>query len=84
VQGLHLIAARMTGLPELELSQAEALALAESVAAVAREYNLALDGKTSATLQLLAACVMIYAPRFVAVRQRRMATVAGQADAPAS
>lgn len=71
LQGLHLVAARATGLQELEISEAEAAMLAESVAAISREYGLSLDGKTGATIQLVAACAMIYLPRLAHITARR-------------
>lgn len=68
--GLHIMAARMSGIPELEISPPEGDILANGIAAVAEEYGLSLDGKTGAALSLLGACAMIYAPRFIMVQQR--------------
>lgn len=73
IQGLHLVAARATGLPELELQETESMLLAEAIASVSREYGLALDGKTGAVLQLLGACAIIYMPRLAHVTARRKA-----------
>lgn len=68
--GLHIMAARMSGIPELEIHAPEGEILAHGIAAVAEEYGLSLDGKTGAALSLLGACAMIYAPRFIQVQQR--------------
>jgi hypothetical protein len=70
MQGLHLIAAQITGLTELQLSDQEAIILSNSVVAVCEEYGLSMGGKTGALLQLLAAAGMIYLPRLVVVKKR--------------
>ncbi len=77
IQGLHYIAASATGLGELQLSDAEAVLLADGIAAVSREYGLSIDGKTGAALQLLAAAAIVYTPRLRAINARR-----AQAQAP--
>lgn len=69
LKGIHELAANLLPIrtPEgkflLALSDIEATQLAEGVAAVAKEYDLSLDGKTGAAIQLLSAAVMIYGPR---------------------
>lgn len=70
VTGLHKLAAIATGIPELELSDQEGATLGQAIANVAQEYDLALDGKTGALLQLAAACGMIYVPRFLHLKKR--------------
>lgn len=70
VQGLHQLAAIATGIPELAITAEESQMLGMSIANVAQEYDLALDGKTGALLQLAAACGMIYVPRFFELKKR--------------
>lgn len=70
IQGVHMAAATITGLRELVISEGESIMLAESLCAVSREYGLAISGKTGATIQLIAAAAMIYAPRFIVINER--------------
>lgn len=70
IVGLHKVAATMTGLRELEISEFEAMMLAESLAAVSREYDVTLDGKLAATIQLAAAVGVVYVPRIVMIKKR--------------
>jgi hypothetical protein len=70
IQGIHAIAAAITNLPEIGLVDQEAAALANSVANMAAQYDLSLDGKTGAAIQLLATAAMIYTPRYFAIRNR--------------
>ena len=70
IVGIHSMAAIATGLGELQISDAEGQALAQSVVNVADQYGLEIDGKTGAALQLFATCAMIYGPRYLAVRGR--------------
>jgi hypothetical protein len=72
IAGVHLLAAGMLGIPELQLSEPEAKALGESVMAVCDEYGLSMSGKTGAAVMLLSTAAMIYAPRFFQVRARVM------------
>jgi len=71
IQGLHFIAVKMSGFKELEISESESVMLAESVVNVAREYDLALSGKTGALLQLTGVAVMIYLPRLMSINERK-------------
>lgn len=68
--GLHLMAASITKVGELQISDSDSQVLAQGISAVAEEYGLALDGKTGAALQLFGACAMIYVPRFIMFKQR--------------
>jgi hypothetical protein len=71
IEGMHWMAAQMTGLQELQLHEKEALMLAESMASVSQEYGISMmSGKTAATLQLLGVAAMIYAPRIAAVNAK--------------
>ena len=77
IQGIHLIAATLTNLPEVALHDSEAELLANSVANMAAQYDLRLDGKTGAAIQLLATAAMIYTPRYFAIRNRMNRPVMG-------
>ena len=68
--GMHMIMAGVTGLNELIITPQESTMLATSIISVAEEYNLALDGKTGAALQLFMTAAMVYAPRAIAVYKR--------------
>lgn len=70
--GIHQLAYGFTGqqFPEIIISEQEGQMLAESVSAVCEQYDLSIDGKTGAFLQLLATGAMVYAPRYFAIRKR--------------
>lgn len=68
--GLHLLAAMGTGIHEMQISEPEGYALAQGVVNVCEQYNLSIDGKTGAALQLAMTAGMIYGPRLLAVRKR--------------
>lgn len=70
--GLHKLAVMATGnqFPELEISPQEAGILAQGISGVCEHYDLNIDGKTGAFLQLFGAAAMVYAPRVMAIRQR--------------
>lgn len=70
VYALHQIAALTTGIPELNIHAVEANSLAGAIANVCEEYDLALDGKTGALIQLAAACAAIYVPRYFTLQAR--------------
>ncbi len=73
LQGLHLMAAQMTGLAEVQISSDESMMLANSVIGVSEQYDLSIDGKTGAAIQLLATAAMIYLPRVLAIKARAQA-----------
>lgn len=73
IQGLHALGAMVTGIQELQLGEQEAEMLAKAVVAVSEQYNLAIDGKTGALIQLAAACTVIYLPRLVVLKKRKAA-----------
>lgn len=81
IEGMHAMAAMMTGLPILQISSAEASLLAGGISAVAEEYGLALDGKTGAALQLFGAAAMVYAPRIIHIQKAKAAARANVVDA---
>lgn len=78
LKGIHALAAKLVPIPGpdgtklLELSDVEASELASAVAAVAKEYDLELSGKTGAAIQLLSVAAMIYVPRLYIIQQMRM------------
>lgn len=70
ITGLHMIVAQMTASPELVIREEEGQMLAQSVVNVCEQYDLAIDGKTGAFIQLIGVAGMVYAPRFFAFRAR--------------
>lgn len=76
--GLHKLTSLATQIPELEISDEEGDHLGRALASVAQEYDLELSGKTGAMLQLIAACGMIYVPRFFMLKSRVVAAKAKQ------
>lgn len=68
--GIHQMAAMLTGMPELAIHEQEGVMLAGGILGVAEQYDLSIDGKTGAALQLLAAAAMIYGPRAMAINAR--------------
>ena len=82
--GLHAMGAMLIGLPVMQITQDESALLAKSIILVMEEYDLALSGKTAASIQLLGVAAMIYAPRVMSVMAMKKAsrapqTVEGQA-----
>lgn len=61
--GLHQLGAMLSGIPEIAIAEPEGAALATGIIAVCEEYDLSINGKTGAALQLLGACAMVYTPR---------------------
>lgn len=68
--GVHQIVAMVSGIPEVQINEQEASHLAKGITAVCEVYDLSLDGKTGAALQLVAAAAMIYGPRIWAFTAR--------------
>jgi hypothetical protein len=68
--GIHLILVQLTGIPELQITGDEGKALAQSVVNIANQYDLEIDGKTGAAIQLFATAAMIYGPRAFHYRAR--------------
>lgn len=70
--GLHELACMATGnqFPELRISGDEANMLAGGISSVCEHYDLSIDGKTGAFLNLFAAAAMVYAPRIMSIRNR--------------
>lgn len=82
IEGLHMIAALATGIPEARLTSKESESLAIAISAVAAQYDLAIDGKTGALLQLAGAAAMVYTPRVFAYRARLKRAKSGNPDLP--
>lgn len=78
--GVHTLAAQITGIGELQLAPPEGAALADAVCNTCEQYNLAIDGKTGAFLQLAATAAMIYAPRYMHFAARVRAQQANTVD----
>ena len=68
--GLHLIAAEVLKMPEIAIDQDEAELLANAISGIAKEYNLAVSGKTAAWLGLAGAAAMVYAPRAIVIAKK--------------
>jgi hypothetical protein len=68
--GIHLLLVQVTGIPEMQISADEGKALAQSVVNIAEQYDLEIDGKTGAAIQLFATAAMIYGPRAFHYRAR--------------
>jgi hypothetical protein len=66
---LHAMAAAKIA-PELQLSESEAAAMAAAIGAVAEHYDLTIDPKTQAWVQLGFIVFAVYGPRAVAIAQR--------------
>jgi hypothetical protein len=71
--GLHHIGAMMTGMQELIISEQEATMLSAAIVNVSQQYDLAIDGKTGAMIQILGTAAMIYVPRVMSISQKAKA-----------
>lgn len=71
--GLHQLGAMISGIPEVMISDADGALLATGIVAVCEEYDLSIDGKTGAALQLLGAMAIVYAPKAFKVSARMSA-----------
>ncbi len=70
IQGLHGFIAMSTGISELTLSEDESKLLAEAAVNFANEFDLIINPKVTASLQLFGACAMIYGPRLLMLKKR--------------
>lgn len=68
----HQIAAIALRMPELALDDAEAATMSEAIQHVLTEYNIALSGKTAALIGLAGTCAIVYIPRAVLIKERRL------------
>jgi hypothetical protein len=76
--GLHHIGAMMTGMSELVISEQEAVMLSSAIVNVSQQYDLAIDGKTGAMIQILGTAAMIYVPRVLSISAKAKARKAAQ------
>lgn len=79
--GLHQIAAMMTGVGELQIDLKEGVMLSRSIVGVCEQYDLSIDGKTGAALQLFGVAAMVYVPRFAHFNKRVKAAKAAAQNA---
>ena len=66
--GVHVMLAMMTKCPELAISESEASQLSHALAQVAAQYDLVVNPKVVAGVQLFAVAAMIYAPRIPRIK----------------
>lgn len=71
VQGLHAVAATLTGQPILMLQDSEAIVMAQAISDVAQHYNLDFGGPRAAVINLIAVMGMTYFPRVIAMRTQQ-------------
>lgn len=69
VEGLHLIAAKVTGLDLVTIDSEQALALTESVVELARHYDIKPDPVVMAWINLASVVSMVYGPKIYLVAQ---------------
>lgn len=65
LEGIHKMVAMLPNMGFMAIAPEEARILAEAMAGVAEEYDIQISGKASASMQLLAAASMVYAPRVI-------------------
>ena len=68
--GIHMMVAEITKIPEAAIQEPEGMMMAQAIVNMADQYDLELDGKTGAALQLFATAAMIYAPRVIHFKNR--------------
>jgi len=64
---VHFMGARILSIPEMELDPQEAKKLSDSIKNLAKHYQLGMDPKKLAMLELAFCAGGIYGPRFIAV-----------------
>lgn len=70
IVGIHAMVASITKIDEANLHEQEGMMMAQALVNMADQYDLELDGKTGAALQLFATAAMIYAPRVIHFKNR--------------
>lgn len=68
----HKIAAIALRAPEIALDDEEADTMADAILTCLREYNIPLTGKAAAMLGLAGACAIVYIPRAVLIKDRKL------------
>ena len=80
--GIHAFGASMTGIPELEIDEAEGKKLGDAVTTLSGIYGHTISPKTAAWVNFAAACGVIYGPRFIAYNERVKAEKASKPSKP--
>ena len=78
VQGIHMMAAQLSGFGEFQISEPEAVMLSDAIINTSNEYGLSLSGKTGALIQLIGTAAIIYLPRFAVINAKIKAKKANQ------
>lgn len=81
---VHTILASAISCPELLLDQKEANAIADGVAKVAAEYDVRMDPKTAAWINLATVASAVYGPRGIAIFVRVSSEKPARTTAPAT
>ena len=68
LQAIHDLAALATGLPILSIEDKEAKSMATAVSNLAAQYDMVLDPRTVAWVNLLGVMASIYGPRFLMIK----------------
>lgn len=84
VQGLHKMAAMLSGMPALELSAPEADTLGGALYDVAQEYGIVLSGPRAVWIKLIAAVGMVYGPKVLTIAQQQREARPKRATRPAT
>lgn len=80
--GAHMMIAGLTGMPELQITEAEGVALAEVLMSGAEEFGFEISGKAGFVIQALATVAMIYGPRLIMIQRRLYAPQPEQREEP--
>lgn len=82
---MHEMVARLTGIGLIQIQLQEGMSLAEALESVSREYDLALDGKSGAIIQLIFAAGCVYGPRVMLYQaMKKRAAQGGTAEEAAT
>ena len=73
IQGLHAVAAHVTGQPLIMISDGESNMLATSLNEVMEQFDFAPSGKVAALVGLFGTAAVVYIPRLVHVNRMRKA-----------
>lgn len=79
---IHTVMAAMAGEPEFNIEEEEAKRLSAAIAAVGEEYQIILDPKTAAWIELGKVCGTIYGPRAINIWMRQKAPAKVAAPQP--
>jgi hypothetical protein len=84
LEGAHKFCAILTGIPLVEINASEADQMAGALCDVAQYYDLPVNGKTLAWIQLAATLGMIYGTRLYAYRGWKAAMIRAAMEADAN